>query len=386
MLCADLVRYSLGMSEKQHEEKIPRYKRVAENLRVSLKTGDISIYKTIFGEIHRTSLDTINLEEAKKRRNAYIAKYQKIGENHKKGNYTVGECFEELVLRNYRVGKGGTKILQRTEIVQKTLNGYNERAKQLWTVVDFRDRSAREIDAAFLADVFRRYRVAPDVGDQNYNNTLGVVKWIFEIAIQRGVRTDNPAEHIRRVRVKEKEIKIPNREQFRQLLIEVENAGSRHSKNCADLVRFLAFGGFRLGEAAGVTWADVGPKMIFIRHGKGNKSRYVGIIPEMAALLEKLAAASPDRLPTNSVMNVRECPEALKAACKRVGIPHLTHHGLRHLFVTMCIESDVNFYVIAKWIGHTDLKLIMKIYGHLRDQHSEDSAKKVSYGTLPPAA
>jgi len=39
--------------------------------------------------------------------------------------------------------------------------------------------------------------------------------------------------------------------------LEMDQAGGRFSSGCADLVRFLAFGGMRLGEAAKVTWQDV---------------------------------------------------------------------------------------------------------------------------------
>ncbi|HZM01755.1 MAG TPA: hypothetical protein VFC44_01925 [Candidatus Saccharimonadales bacterium] len=36
---------------------------------------------------------------------------------------------------------------------------------------------------------------------------------------------------------------------FAELVHTIEKAGGRFSHDCADVVRFLAFGGFRLGEA-----------------------------------------------------------------------------------------------------------------------------------------
>ena len=50
---------------------------------------------------------------------------------------------------------------------------------------------------------------------------------------------------------------LPIPEQFERFVAEVEKGASRFSRSCADLVRFLAFGGFRKGEAANITWADV---------------------------------------------------------------------------------------------------------------------------------
>ena len=39
------------------------------------------------------------------------------------------------------------------------------------------------------------------------------------------------------------------------------------------------------------------------------------------------------------VFRVGECQKALDRACKKVGIDRITHHDLRHLFATRCIES-----------------------------------------------
>ena len=38
------------------------------------------------------------------------------------------------------------------------------------------------------------------------------------------------------------------------------------------------------------------------------------------------------------VFRVGECQKALDRACKKVGTDRITHHDLRHLFATRCIE------------------------------------------------
>ena len=48
----------------------------------------------------------------------------------------------------------------------------------------------------------------------------------------------------------------------------------------------------------------------------------------------------------------------------------ITHHDLRHLFATRCIESGVDIPTVARWLGHKDGgALAMKTYGHLRNEH-----------------
>ncbi|HVR34678.1 MAG TPA: tyrosine-type recombinase/integrase [Methylomirabilota bacterium] len=74
----------------------------------------------------------------------------------------------------------------------------------------------------------------------------------------------------------------------------------------------------------------------------------------------------------------------MRTAEKKVGIGHLTHHDLRHLFATRCIESGVDIPTVSRWLGHKDGGgLALKVYGHLRNQHSVSMAKRVRFAPEP---
>jgi hypothetical protein len=81
-------------------------------------------------------------------------------------------------------------------------------------------------------------------------------------------------------------------------------------------------------------------------------------------------------------LNLEPTPKAFGAA---LPIPRITHHDLRHLFASHCIESGVDIPTVSRWLGHVDGgALCMKVYGHLRRSHSQDMAAKVTFGqTLP---
>jgi integrase len=69
----------------------------------------------------------------------------------------------------------------------------------------------------------------------------------------------------------------------------------------------------------------------------------------------------------------------------KVGIARIIHHDLRYLFATRCIESGVDVPTVSRWLGHKDGgALAMRVYGHLRDAHSTEMAKLVSF-TKPAA-
>ena len=247
-------------------------------------------------------------------------------------------------------------------------------------------------------------RFAAEYDAQFFNNTLSALRHILERA---GVGIDeNPARKIKRLGVKQKELRLPEPKQFEEILQRIETAGSRHSRHCADFARFLAFSGCRLNEARLVRWQDVNFEKMEIRvhNSKSGKAtskpefRFVPIIPPMLELLQRLKTENPHE-PNDRVCVVSECEKALTAACgvkngerlKRmrwgkevllgIGIERITHHDLRHLFATRCIESSVDIPTVSRWLGHSDGgALAMKTYGHLRREHSAAMAQKVTFG------
>jgi integrase len=64
------------------------------------------------------------------------------------------------------------------------------------------------------------------------------------------------------------------------------------------------------------------------------------MIPEARALFERMRAERPREALNEKVFRVREAQKAIDHACKKVGIPRFTHHDLRHLFATVCIEKN----------------------------------------------
>ncbi len=104
------------------------------------------------------------------------------------------------------------------------------------------------------------------------------------------------------------------------------------------------------------------------------------MIPDMRRLLEKLKNERPNVRPNNLVMRVMECEKSITSACKKLGIARFTHHDLRHLFATRCIEAGVDIPTVSRWLGHKDGgALAMRVYGHLRDEHSTTMAQKVIF-------
>jgi integrase len=97
--------------------------------------------------------------------------------------------------------------------------------------------------------------------------------------------------------------------------------------------------------------------------------------PEMRDLLTCLIDGHPQSPPDTSVLRVREVQGFINSACRKLGIPRFTTHGLRHLFGTACLEAGVDVRTVASWLGHKDHgALLLKIYSHVRPAHEAEMA------------
>jgi integrase len=67
---------------------------------------------------------------------------------------------------------------------------------------------------------------------------------------------------------------------------------------------------------------------------KNSEVRRVPMIAEMNELLARLRKERRKESPATRVVRISQCQIAMDTAAKKVGIHHLTHHDLRHLFAT----------------------------------------------------
>ncbi len=232
------------------------------------------------------------------------------------------------------------------------------------------------------------------VAAQYFNNIVGTLRLILDVGIEEHVKQGggllaSPARHLQRARITAKDLHLPESSQFRSL-VQLIRESSSWGPRAADLVEFLAYSGLRLyTEAKQVTWADIDwqRKEIIVRGEPETATKNWGIrriplLPDMESLLQRMRAEREAvGLPlTGKLLPVVECPLSLRKACDKLGIHRLRHHDLRHLFATRCIASGVDIPTVAHWLGHKDGgALAMKVYGHLRNQHSQEMAKKVKF-------
>jgi integrase len=227
------------------------------------------------------------------------------------------------------------------------------------------------------------------VSPTRYNNTVSILRHVLNVAVEAGVVYSNAAAAVKRAPVRGKEIALPSIDKFNALIVEMHAGHSRDSVNCADFASGLAFTGCSVGQAREIAWQDMdfdAGEIVVRGDGKtGTKNcelRRVPLIPDVRALLERMRAERSGEPLDAKVFRVAECQKAFDRACKKVRADRITHHDLRHLFATRCIESGVDIPTVSRWLAHKDGgALAMKTYGHLRREHSIAQAQRVSFAS-----
>ncbi len=170
----------------------------------------------------------------------------------------------------------------------------------------------------------------------------------------------------------------------REVLALIDGCGKGYAgaRNRA-LIALLWRTGLRVSEALGLYPKDIDLEAGTVRvlHGKGDRSRTVGIDPAAAALVDRwlqkrrrLGAKPTDPVfcviskPTiGKPMHAAYVRNMVKDAAARAGIDKRVHpHGLRHTHAFELAGERVDLRLIQWQLGHKDLAVTARYINHLQ--------------------
>lgn len=168
--------------------------------------------------------------------------------------------------------------------------------------------------------------------------------------------------------------------------------------------------GFRRGEVCGLRWQDVDMEKRVVRMvestvsgpdgpiakpgGKTPSARRSVVIPEyLVAAMERerrrqddiRAALGPswntEGLVVVNSMGRRVDPtrvyDAHRSILRKLGLPHIALHGLRHSHATWLLEQNVHPKVVSERLGHSKTSITLDIYSHVLQGMQEEAARKM---------
>lgn len=141
------------------------------------------------------------------------------------------------------------------------------------------------------------------------------------------------------------------------------------------LILFLYATGTRVSECLDVKEEDIQEQWLRIRHGKGDKERYIPIAQEALNALRRYQEAHDFR--NNALwLNYKGEPlsriSAYKICQKYMG---LSPHTLRHSYATGLILGGADLRVVQELLGHASL-LTTQIYTHVQKHNLHETVLK----------
>ena len=364
------------MSQKTKQEPAGVFTKIAECLYRNASSGTYYALVKRSGKQFRKSLKTTDPALAKRRLVDYRAKVARLAEDTGDNHVLFGEWADRW-LETVR-GSLKPSSAKRREVSINQL-------KHFFDTIPVRNISSRDCDDWVIK------RGGDEISASTFNNERETLRLILDHACRDGILLDNPAIGIKRRKLAKTRIVIPTQGQFRAL-VEMIRRGHVQGHAGADLVELLAYSGMRLAEATSLLWGDVDfERNCFTVTGgetgtKNHEARTVPLFPALAKLLERLRDGTAPKA-TDRVIPIDNAKEGIKKACKESSLPHFSHHTMRHYFVSNAIEAGVDFKVIAGWVGHKDGGvLVAKTYGHLRDAHSFEMAKRMTFSAVTDVA
>lgn len=138
------------------------------------------------------------------------------------------------------------------------------------------------------------------------------------------------------------------------------------------LILFLYATGTRISECLEVKEEDIQGQWLRVRHGKGDKERYIPIAQESLDVLRRYQEAMPfghKALWVNYRGQSLSRISAFKICQKYLGT---SPHSLRHSYATGLILGGADLRVVQELLGHASL-LTTQIYTHVQKHNLHDT-------------
>ncbi len=174
-----------------------------------------------------------------------------------------------------------------------------------------------------------------------------------------------------------------------EALLAAQDLNSRTGARNHALILFLLDSGVRASECAALQLDDIDwqRRRAFIRHGKGEKQRWVGFGPMTAEALtryiDRYRGHEPGALFLTSdglaMASGHTLCVLLDRLGRRAGVEGVHPHRFRHTFATWAIESGAREIDVQMLLGHSDLTMTQR---YARTYTSEQAVR--AHAALSP--
>jgi integrase len=282
-----------------------------------------------------------------------------------------------------------------------TLHGYEGKARAI--VEGLGDPTLDKITPAMLDDFYSRCISAglSATSVRHYHRVLGTAlrqaeRWGWVASpITRRAQPPTPARE---------EMVVPTPAEVQALLVEARDS---RNPNGQAILLFAALTGMRRGELCALRWTDIDfeDSRVTVRRSIYQTTKETGETDTKTRSVRKIALdplgvevlrRQRDRVEAEAAMaEVEIVPNAFVFStsadgsaytypdsvsqyvgrlCRRLGIPKIHLHSLRHFAASQLISAGVDVRTVAGRLGHSDPSVTLKVYSHAIEARDREAA------------
>ena len=226
------------------------------------------------------------------------------------------------------------------------------------------------------------------------------LRTFFGFCVEQGFCERNPVNDMKAPPEPRRAINYVAPDDLHRLLIVIECQAGRSKREgevrwYADIVRFAAGSGLRLGEICALKWKDVdlGAGIVTVRSDdvhrtKSGDERVVQVSPQAARVLgvwyERDRPKKQDFVfhgPVSRELSYEGTSRLFRKYRRLAGLPEgLTFHSLRKTYGTVLASAGVPLKTIQKMLGHADVSITARIYADVVDSAAREQVLQAFEG------
>ncbi|MBX9620917.1 MAG: site-specific integrase [Alphaproteobacteria bacterium] len=209
------------------------------------------------------------------------------------------------------------------------------------------------------------------------NRTMALLSKMFNLAIQWGWRSNNPAKDIKKYKEHGRDRWL-NDEEVQRLLTSLNHY---HNQNVANAIRLLVLMGSRKTEVLSAKWEQIDlERGTWTKRAPSTKQRKMEYLPISSPVLEILTKMKthadspflfPGRVPGQALKDPKRAWNTIR---NQAGVSDVHIHDLRHTFASHLVSSGVSLSIVGKLLGHTQASTTQR-YAHLADAPLREAAE-----------
>jgi site-specific recombinase XerD len=235
------------------------------------------------------------------------------------------------------------------------------------------------------------------ISDTKLRNDGKALRSFFNFLESEGLWLANPTKSMRLIKTAKVIRQSPKPEHVHALLNAWKD--SRQRVKDQTLLLLITDTGLRISEACSVRQRNIDLDQLQITvFGKGSKERVVPISPVVAKAIRVYldkenpqgeylfpAGEKPKHIKEKygeelqrPYWGIRSVERSFRRICKRLGIPRITPHMLRHYFATHALANGARLEIISKILGHSSVAITADVYRHIDAGEIRAEHKKYS--------